>query len=259
MKNSNVSEKSKGVVIFATNTDSIDYVKIANRTSRLIEHYLGLPVTILDSKSTGKNKRYSVDTNQFEQWHNGGRSQAYELSPYDTTILLDSDYLVLDDNLKKIVDTVDDYKIVRHNEFIDISNTNTMGTYSLPYVWATIVIFNKTNKARMLFDMVTRIENNYSYYRQLYNLRESNFRNDYAFTIADNILNGYTQDKANYLPWTMKSIGSAPVSIKLQGSKLFIKNKDQGYVLPKQSIHVISKSWLLSDECQQLIEEAISA
>ena len=54
MKNSSALEKSKGVVIFATNTESIDYVKIANRTSRLIEHYLGLPVTILDANSTTK-------------------------------------------------------------------------------------------------------------------------------------------------------------------------------------------------------------
>lgn len=259
MTNSNVSEKSKGVVIFATNTDTIDYVEIANRTSRLIKHYLGLPVTIIDSKTANNNKRYSVDTNQFEQWNNSGRSRAYELSPYDTTILLDSDYLVLDDNLKKIIDSTNDYKIIRHNEFIDIANTNTMGEYSLPYVWATVVVFNKTPKSQMLFDMVAKVERNYSYYRKLYNIRENNFRNDYAFTISDNILNGYTQDLTNYFPWSMKSIGSAPVSIKLQGSKLFITNKDQGYVLPKQNIHVISKAWLLSDECQQLIETAINA
>lgn len=259
MTNSNVSEKSKGVVLFATNTDTVDYVKIAQRAKRLIEHYLDLPVTIINSDSNKKNKRYSVDSNQFEQWNNSGRSRAYELSPYDTTILLDCDYLVLDDNLKKILDTANDYKIVRHNEFIDIANTNTMGTYSLPYVWATIIVFNKTPKAQMLFDMVNRIENNYSYYRQLYNIKESNFRNDYAFTIADNILSGYTQDKANYLPWTMKSIGSSPVSIELQGSKLFIRTKDQRYVVPKQSLHVISKAWLQSDECQQLVEAAVNA
>ena len=257
MKNSNALEKSKGVVLFASNTETVDYVKIAKQASRLIEYYLGLPVTILDAKSTKPNQRYSIDSNKFETWNNSGRSRAYELSPYNTTILLDSDYLVLDDNLKKIIDTTTDYKIVRHNEFIDIGNTNTMGTYSLPFLWATVVVFEKSNKSKMLFDLVSRIERNYSYYRKLYNIRESNFRNDYAFTIADNILNGYTQDQSNYISWTMKSLGSAPISIKLQGNQIHVKNKDHAYVLPKQSLHVISKFWLLSEECEEFIKAAI--
>ncbi len=36
---------------------------------------------------------------QNEQWHNLDRCHAYDLSPYDTTLLMDIDYLPFTDNL----------------------------------------------------------------------------------------------------------------------------------------------------------------
>jgi hypothetical protein len=111
----------------------------------------------------------------------------------------------------------------------------------------------------MLFDLVARIERNYPYYCRLYNIRDTSYRNDYAFTIADNILNGYCQDTENYLPWPMISVANPIDSLTLQDQKLLLKVKDQGYVLPKQSLHILSKAFLLSDACERLIEAAIDA
>ena len=258
MKNLNKSVKSKGVVLFATNTDTVDYVGIAYRAERLINHYLGLPVTIIQGSKT-PNRRYSVDSGRFEQWNNTGRSKAYELSPYDQTILLDSDYLIFDDNLLKILDSTTDYKIARHNKFVDHADHATMGKHSLPFLWATIVIFNRTPKSQHLFDLVSRIERNYPYYCRLYNVRDTSYRNDYAFTIADNILNGYCQDTENYLPWSMISVANPIDSLTLQDQKLLLKIKDQAHVLPKQSLHILSKAFLMSDACERLIEAAIDA
>ena len=44
--NSKDSAKSKGVVLFAFNTD-VDYVTIADRCGQLISHTLKLPVTLV--------------------------------------------------------------------------------------------------------------------------------------------------------------------------------------------------------------------
>ena len=258
MNDSDKSVKSKGVVLFATNTATVDYVAIAHRAERLINHYLGLPVTIVEGTSR-PNRRYNVDTGRFEQWNNAGRSMAYDLSPYDQTILLDSDYLIFDRNLLKILESTTDYKIARHNRFVDHADYNTMGKHSIPFLWATIVVFNQTPKSQMLFDLVARIERNYAYYCRLYNIRDTTYRNDYAFTIADNILNGYCQDKANYLPWPMISVANSIDSLELRDQKLFLKTKDQAHVLPKQSLHILSKAFLLSDACERLIKDAIDA
>jgi len=258
MKNLSVLEKSKGVLLFATNTKTVDYVSIAQRAEKLINHYLNLPVTIVSNTST-ENVRYSVDSKQFEQWNNCGRHLAYKLSPYDQTILIDSDYLIFDNNLLKILETTQDYTIARHNLVLDGTDFSTMGKYSLPTLWATVLVFNKTPKAKLLFDLVARIERNYSYYRALYNIETSIFRNDYAFTIADNILNGYTQDIINYLPWNVVTVSNPIESLKLIDQTMHLKTASAAYVLPKQNLHVISKSYLLSDECSQLIEDSIRA
>lgn len=259
MKNLNVLEKSKGVVLFATNTKTIDYVSIARRCERLVNYYLNLPVTIITNQSPIKNQRYSVDSKTFEQWNNSGRANAYQASPYDQTILIDCDYLIFDDNLLKILATTQDYTIASSNKFIDTVTPTKMGLYSLPTLWATVIVFNKTPKAKMLFDLVLRIERNYAYYQRLYNLESNSFRNDYAFTIADNILNGYAQDPANYLPWPIYTVANPIDSLDLQDQKILLKTQGKGYVLPKQNLHIISKSYLLSDACDQLIKAATNA
>ena len=259
MKNSNKLEKSKGVLLFATNTSTVDYVSIARRAERLINHYLNLPVTIVTNTNSNKNSRYSVDSKKFETWNNSGRHSAYTASPYDQTILIDSDYLIFDNNLLKILDSTQDYTIAQHNKFIDAHTPVNMGKFSLPTLWATAIVFNKTAKSQMLFDLVARIERNYSYYQKLYNLQTNSFRNDFAFTIADNILNGYTQDKSNYLPWPIFTVANPIDSLELKDQKLFLKTSGQGYVLPKQSLHIISKTYLLSDACDQLIKAATDA
>ena len=115
MQNLNDNAKSRGVLLFAYNTDSVDYVKIAERAARLIEHNLKLPVTIItDMQSPQTNERIGYKNGS--QWFNGDRYRAYELSPYDETLLLDSDYLIFDNSLIKILDTVDDYKIMSNNQ-----------------------------------------------------------------------------------------------------------------------------------------------
>lgn len=256
MKNSARSEKSRGVVLFATNTQSIDYESIARRAERLIKRYLDLPTTILTASTDSKNQRYNIDTGEFESWNNFDRYLAYELSPYEQTILLDCDYFVLDDNLLKILDSLQDYKIVRHNHYLDGESSPALGKHSIPSLWATIVAFERTEKAKLLFDFVARIQRNYSYYRQLYNIEAQNFRNDYAFTIADLIINGYTQDSSNYIPWPMLSIQHTLDSVEIQNNKLYVKSNNCAYVVPKQSIHFMSKAWLTSDECEQFVKDA---
>ena len=256
MKNSAASAKSKGVVIFASNTATIDYIAIAEQAARLVKKYLDLPTTIITDSVESNNRRYSIDTGKFEPWNNLGRHRAYELSPYDQTILLDSDYLVLDDNLLKVLATLQDYKIVRHNTYLDGSPVSPMGKYSISYVWATILAFERTPKAQMLFDFVARIERNYAHYQRLYNITATNYRNDYAFTIADLVLNGYTQDSQNYIPWPMLSISNTINSLSLVNNKITVKADNRAWVLPKQSLHIMSKAWLTSDSCEEFVKEA---
>jgi hypothetical protein len=255
MKNSNVPVKSKGVLFFAFNTSTVDYVKIAERSARLAEHTLGLPTTIITDNDIENNfKNYRTGYAQGTNWRNGDRYRAYELTPYDETILLDSDYLVLDQSLATLLETTQDYQLIHHNTSPKQSMSGNMGALSQNYVWATAVVFKRSERSQLLFELVGKIQRNYTYYRKLYNLREGNFRNDYAFAIANNIISGYTTNRARSVPWSMLTIDELISSIDIIGSNLVVRQADTVHVIPKQNLHIMDKDYLLSDNYNQFVD-----
>ena len=104
MTNLKKLEKSRGIVAFARNTESVNYISIANKTLPIASTILNLPyklITDVDDMSF-VNHRFDVDKKEFVEWRNYGRHLAFELSPYDETIVIDVDYLILDKNLLSI-------------------------------------------------------------------------------------------------------------------------------------------------------------
>lgn len=264
MKKSDVQEKSRGVLLFAFNTEFTNYVEIAERSARLIRHTLKLPVTLVtDSDMITENfdqiiqvdntlKNYKVG--QPGNWRNGDRYRAYELSPYDETLLLDSDYLMLDGSLLKLFDQSFDYRIIESNTTPGGDWIPIMGANSLRYQWATAILFRRTEKTRMLFDLVGRIQRNYSYYLKLYHGNYGSFRNDYAFTIANNILSGYELGIEQGIPWPMLTINNPVKSMSVRNNMIIVKENNQAHVLPRQNVHVMDKNYLLTDDFAEFVE-----
>jgi hypothetical protein len=190
----------------------------------------------------------------YRSWRNANRYQAYELSPYDETLLLDVDYLVLSNNLVKLFEQDFDYRIMTHNQIPGGVWNETMGATGLQYQWATVILFRKTQKAKMLFDLAGRIQRNYRYYVSLYQMSRSNFRNDYAFTIANNILNGYDQGMIDGIPWNMLSLTNLVTSMKLKKGLITIKEPNTAHVIPQIDIHVADKDYLLTDDFNDFLD-----
>ena len=266
MQNLNKSAESKGVVLFAFNTETVDYVKIADNASRLVEKYLQLPVTLItDASSVPKYKYDNIiivekqdgtfrTDDPSKKWRNFGRYLAYELSPYQDTILIDSDYLVLDNGLNRLFDTEFDYKLMHHNKNYTGPVYEMMGNVSLPYIWATVVLFKKTLKTKLFFELIGKIQRNYGYYRSLYNIRESNYRNDYAFAIANNIINGYNLNESQGIPWSMFTVDEKIERIMLTDTQLRIYHSNNAVVLPYQNTHIMDKEYLQSRDFEQVVE-----
>ena len=163
--------------------------------------------------------------------------------------MLDTDYLVFDQNLLKLFETEFDYRLMHHNRNDQGPEYEMMGETSLPFVWATVVLFRKSERARLFFDLVGRIQRNYNYYRALYNIRERNYRNDYAFAIANIIINGYTIDEAHNIPWPMYTIEDRIEDLRFEDDTLKLYHEDRALVLPQQNIHVMDKAYLQSEKC----------
>lgn len=268
MKNSSELEKSKGVLVFAFNSQRIRYTDIADQTSKLIKKNTNLPVTIVtdidavltfdydqiirvDAKSG--NVRFSKDQQLYE-WKNFDRYRAFDLSPYDETILIDTDYLMLDNSLLKLFDQPFDYRLMYNMQTPLGLNTDEMGPGSLPMVWATVVLFRKTARARIFFDLVGRIQRNYGYYRSLFAVRETNYRNDFAFSMANIILNGHTLTPEQSIPWPMLTIEDNIESIDIKNKFLTVKYGNRADVISRQNLHVMDKQYLLSDKFKNFVE-----
>jgi hypothetical protein len=261
MKISKKLEKSRGILAFAYNVDIIDYVAIANQTLEVASKKLNLPYTLITDKELKNdlhNSRYDIDTNQFIQWRNIGRHHAYDLSPYHETLVIDVDYLILNDNLNKIFDLDWDYLLQRNSFALTTDWPKLMGETSLPYVWATTFAFRKTKKAKMYFDLIGRIQRNYFYYRDLFNIQDRIFRNDYAFAIADTILNGYCLN-GNSIPENMLAINQVITSIDVNRDNLIIKDLNRSYVVPMTNLHIMSKGYLQSENFKILVSRLLDA
>jgi hypothetical protein len=126
----------------------------------------------------------------------------------------------------------------------------------LPYVWATAFAFRKTERARLFFELVGMVKRNYDYYRLLYNIREGNFRNDYAFAIAHYILNGNSLAPESFAPFYIHTVTGAISDIQVS-EFLVIKTPDKGFVLPRQNLHIISKAWLTSPALKELVDQCL--
>jgi hypothetical protein len=201
---------NRGCCIFAFNGD-IDYGSQAVLAASAVKKYLNIPVSLITDVSTAE----SIDTKIFDQviitsieqsnnsrvlsgntiaFKNTNRNKIYDLTPYDRTLLIDSDFLVFSDRLKHYLNSNYDFMICE--DMKDLcpgrpGSSVSFGANSLHMLWATNIIFNKTPENKIFFDLVDHIRENWQWYGTLYHFDTRRFRNDYAFTVACLIMGGF--------------------------------------------------------------------
>jgi hypothetical protein len=212
---------SRGALLFAFNSPKYNYYDMAVATAKRINHFLGLPVTVVtDNESAKTNTSYEFDnviiadadkTNKRDNtlWLNKGRYRAYELSPYDETLLLDTDYVVNSDKLLKTFDTGNDFCCHNTTSFMMHPGVpqEVLSAYSFNTLWATVVMFRKTERAKHIFQCLEMVQKNYNHYANIHNFISGVFRNDYALTLALRIANGHSEDPSDIIPWNLLHIG----------------------------------------------------
>jgi hypothetical protein len=220
--------KSKGVLIFAHNSDAYNYYDMAEYTAKRVNHFLDLPATIVtDSDSLPHIRNYAWDNIIIEDpdknnlrewgvWINKGRYQAFEHSPYEETILLDADYIVNSDNLLKIFDCYDDFMCHDKTNFLMYPHMqpDKISTISYDMLWATVVAFKKTKRAEQIFGCLEMVQKNYEHYANIHGFVSQGYRNDYGMTLALRIANGHLIPTNDFIPWRLTHIGRATTLYK---------------------------------------------
>lgn len=267
---------SKGVVIFAHNNPLVNYVKLAIFAAKRAIKFLNVPVTLVTENKQWVEINYpnhpfdqiiEVDREQATQrifydgalysknldWNNITRYRVYDVSPYDTTLVIDSDFIINSDILSIAFERDENLQI--YQKSIDLAGWRPVdyfqriNPYSVPFYWATVFVFKKNSITESFFDLIAYIKENWNYYKILYHVDSSIFRNDIAFSIAIHIMNGKTNGEfATELPGTMTYIQDRDVLIEIKNNSMkFLVEKEKHlgeYLLAKTEgidVHVMNK------------------
>ena len=211
-----------GALIFAYNNEQTDYVAMAAWTAKNIRRHLGIPVALVTDcptelkfeqviiqESISDNGRWFSDYGTNVIWHNTTRVNAYELTPWQQTLVLDADYVVASNQLRTILDSKEEF--VAHRWAYDITGLNDFnglnyfGAYQMPMWWATVMMFRRSEHARLIFETMEMIRDNWTHYRNIYKNSNGTYRNDHALSIALGVVSGHTLDHVG-IPWDLASL-----------------------------------------------------
>jgi hypothetical protein len=212
---------SKGALLFAFNSESFNYYNMAEFAAKRINHYLDLPVTIVTDENSIPNKIiYNFDKiilvepdksniRENKIWINKGRYQAFDLTPYDETIVLDTDYVVNSNSLLKTFDTYIDFCCHDTTSFFMYPKApqEILSSYSFKTLWATVMTFKKTKRTKHIFECLEMVQKNYSHYANIHSFITNVYRNDYALTLALRIANGHILSATDIIPWNLLHVG----------------------------------------------------
>ena len=245
---------STGALIYCFNSEQVQYHRTTNFCIELIKKNLSLPVTVVTNNTTkdnitGADSLVLIDNQKNNQrfykdrtipWYNLERSRSYDYSPYDTTVLLDSDYFVYTKNLLETINS--SYEFLLHDRVHDLTgrgNFEYNNRSMIPLVWATVTVFKKTPKVKKIFDMIKHIQQNYSYFCKLYRIDFANFRNDYAFAMALNQLDGFNQQY--FMPTAMSMIPTDTKVLKIDHTGIVFQYDKFVNLVTEQDVHVLDK------------------
>lgn len=227
--------------MFAHNNEEIDYLRLAITNSLLIQKNTGIKnITVVtdphslkhneetlgkkfikkainnlivvekDKKFKNSNIRLYKDTSHSSKYlpfYNVNRCDAYDISPYDETILIDADYLILSDTLNHCWGH--NNELMMNWKYQDIMyerkdpSLDRLYDMGITMYWATVVYFRKTEYVESFFNIVKHVRNNPQYYKDLYKWQGTLYRNDYSFSIAAHMMSGFADKGISQLPTTL--------------------------------------------------------
>jgi hypothetical protein len=267
---------SKGALLFALNNSEINYIKLAEFAAERIKKHLSVPVSIVtDEKSLSSvssnvfDKIITVDSEKYllktfndglsksakTEWKNSHRNSSFDLTPYDETLVVDVDFVINSNVLTYCWNQPHDFLIYKKSFDLaqrkDTREFAVLSDYSIPFYWATVFWFKKTELNEQLFSIISHIKSNWHYYKFQYQIHSHSFRNDYAFSIAIHMMNGFADsDFAKSLPGKMYYTLDTDILIKQHDNSLFFltqsnTNQYTPLKISNVDVHVMNKYSLL--------------
>lgn len=284
---------TKGVLLFAHNSRQLDYLKLSIIAGKLTKNNLSVPVSLVTDEST---LEWAKESNLYDQimetfehviseekfidnnyrvlndgdfketvpFRNSTRTDAWKFTPYDRTLVIDSDFFIFSNNFSDYWDIDQDFLISEGVR--DVNDQDRMQYFDryisdtgVRLLWATTMMFTKNEHTEMFFNLVKHIQDNYLMYSEIYRYDHRIYRNDISFSLAYHIFSGFTNYNEYFLPPVLSAIDKdILVDIDINGKLTFLINDSlkNSYVatsLINTDIHIMNKQSVIRN-FEKLIE-----
>ena len=283
---------TRGVLIFAHNSKDVDYAMLSIIAGGLAKKHLCVPVSVVTDKFTirwmKESNIYNIALKVFDQiievekpitnnsrllrdgnkgkdvaFINSNRATVWEMSPYESTLLIDSDFLIFSDRLNAYWNYEAD--VMMGHEMSDIRGDRVgaldkhISETGVHMYWATTVMFKKNSQSKLFFDLVNHIKSNYKFYADIFQFPPTQFRNDIAFSVAFHMLNGYQSTLEISLPSILTVLDADLLHcISKRGELILLLNsmkEDNKFFLTSISdtdIHIMNKQSIIRNSTHLL-------
>jgi len=180
---------NRGFCIFAQNNETTDYVTQAYALALSIKHFCpGEKVCLITNDNIPQKQQQAFDDivdipwedqSKDSDWKIENRWKIYHASPYDRTIVMDSDMLVLSDIRhwwqeleKRKLFYVSNVKTYRDEQVTSDFYRKTFTANNLPNLYAGIHYFEKSDEAKKFYTLLEIVVNNWElFYTEFANKR----------------------------------------------------------------------------------------
>ena len=262
MKNTNATLNDVGFLLYNIPTPTVDYTKIATICVRHLKHHMpNIPVAVCGEAVDGadivipidsvkQNQRTYVHKSQThrETWYNLTRDRSLDITPFERTVLLDSDYIVQSNQLELLFtcnSPIMMYDSI-YNIKEDLVETEYLGNTQIPLKWATVLAFDHSDISHELFALWQKALANYKYYELLYHWRgDGTVWNDKAITIAHQQLTNYNSASKQYIiPWH-HPFASFSCDVEYVGLDKIVLRDQKSTSQVHTDVHILNKQELL--------------
>ena len=262
MMNTKKLQHDKGFLVYNFDTETTNYSKITKLCIEHLKHHMpDIPVAVcgdhvegcdihIDMKDVKHNKRSYVHNNDAvsETWLNLTRDKSFAISPFEQTILMDSDYIVLSDHLMTLFDSSSPFlmpdKIYNIKE--DRISESYLGESKVLQKWATLVKFDKSDITEQFFQFWSNALKNYEYYMKLFKWKnDGTVWNDNAISIAHAQITDYNPLNTRFIvPWPVCFASFKCEIDSITMDQAIIKDQKSAMSV-NEDVHILNKQDLL--------------
>ena len=247
-----------GCLIAAFDNENHIYFDMAVMAADRVAKHLKIPVTIVTDRVEGdshEHQRIITEKlggnwrNDSSTWRNLIRTQLYDLSPYDRTLVIDGDYFLCTSNLLPHLNGSADFIMTKevYSPVNRRTETFKLGNTQIDMYWATVCIFNKCEESRRIFEMAKHVQEHYEYYSVIYEYRRVPIRNDFIFSVALHLMGGYGMKDYGFKNYPLINCDSLMDYERFEDDKLvyrYVSDKLYANSISGVDLHLMNKDQL---------------